>query len=85
MYSSVSLCLPFVFKQWKKLSIRDAWGKNPFTDTNMFDGILSVGESKVLGFCSVCGGWFYGVWFWFGFGCGFFVCVLELKETKLKQ
>lgn len=36
MYSSVSLFLPLVFKQWKNLSIREVWGKNPFADTQIY-------------------------------------------------
>jgi len=53
VYSPVSLFLPLVFTQLKNSSIRDAWSKNPFRDTNFFDGILSVGQSEVLSFHSI--------------------------------
>lgn len=36
MYFPVSLFLPLVFKQWKNLSIRDVWSKNPFADTQIY-------------------------------------------------
>lgn len=78
VFSCQIFFLPLVFKQWKNSSIRDACGKNPFTEIQMYLMGSSL-SGREWGFGALC---VFGVSCLLGLVLGVFF-VSECKGTKL--